>query len=178
MKQLSETTFFERKEAANVLRGAISAIEAVFRTGAPLTVKRKLFNAACWLVSERNGKFNTKYCTESALLAPRKSLIHEHVVPRAGLWIVVRRTMAVESALHLSEGCIVTTEEHSKLHEFEEAYAWERYVKSGINVVDRSTGKRVPKVHLNKMSLEYKMAYRAARFVDDGEEELFVTVGR
>lgn len=169
-------TFSEPLDAGDILQGAILAIDAVFKTSASLAIKKKLFDTACWLVSERNGKYNARYFSECALMAPKKSLIHEHVVPRAALWFVVRRTMTVEQALRLSEACIVTREEHRKLHESDDAYAWERYVKSGINVVDRTTGKRVPKAQLNKMSQDYKKADRAARFVDDAEEELFKLV--
>jgi len=164
--------FSESESASAVLNGAIFAVDAVFQTDAPLSVKRALFDTACWLVSERYGKYKTRYRSEGSLVASKNELRHEHIIPRAQLWFVARRTMSVSDALRACEACVVTKEEHSRLHAVEEAYGWERYAKAGIMVIDSSSGDPVPRSRLIKMSAPFKKAFREARFVGDGQEEL------
>jgi len=165
--------FQEKEDSDLILNGAIAAVQAVFGTDAPLGVKRALFDTACWLVSERNGKYNLRYATLDSLSSPKNLLRHEHVFPRAGLWFVARRTMSVSQALQLCVSCLVTTEEHEKLHGLKvDAYGWERYAMAGIPVVDCCNGKPIPPERLVEMSQEYKKAFRDARFVGDGEEEI------
>ena len=168
----SIATFVESKDSTSILEGAIASVEAVFQTSAPLVVKRALFDKACWLVSERHGKYKTRYRTSDSSSAPTELLRHDHVIPRAHLWIVARTTMTVSEALRLCEGCLVTEEEHKRLHDIDDAYGWERYVKAGIQVIDTSTGKIVPADLLLDLSKGFKQAYRDSRFVSDGEEEL------
>jgi hypothetical protein len=80
--------------------------------------------------------------------------------------------MSVSDALRACEACVVTKEEHSRLHAVEEAYGWERYAKADISVIDLLSGEAIPKSRLLKMSLPFKKAFREARFVGDGQEEL------
>ena len=164
--------FTDTPEAENILRGSIIAIEAIFQTDAPIAVKKALFDKACWLVSERHGKYKTRYWSQDALTALPTAWRHEHVIPRRDLWFVARRTMTVANALNLCEACIVTLGEHELLHQLEGAYGWERYAQAGIPVIDTATMKQIGAEDLIKMSSTYKKAFREARFCGDGEEEL------
>ena len=80
--------------------------------------------------------------------------------------------MSVSDALRACDGCLVTREEHIRLHAVEEAYGWERYAKADISVIDLLSGDAIPKDRLLNISLPFKNAFREARFVGDGEEEI------
>ncbi len=45
---------------------------------------------------------------------------------------------AVDGILKNEIGCIVTVDEHKRLHRFDDEYGWERYSKAGIIVMDTS----------------------------------------
>lgn len=159
----SRSNYSESKTATAVLSGVISAVEAIFQTDAPESVKRALFDKACWIVSERSGKYETRYRSEDSF-ASKNELRHEHVIPRAQLWFVVtRKTMSVSDAFVACEACVVTKVEHLRLHAVEEAYGWERYAKAGIRVIDCSSGEEIPTSRLLAMSVSFKKSFQEAR---------------
>ncbi len=160
----SRSNFSESKTASAVLSGVISAVEAIFQTDAPESVKHALFDKACWIVSERFGKYGTRYRSEDALASKKNEWRHEHVIPRAQLrFVVTRKTMSVSDAFVACEACVVTEEEHRRLHAVGKAYyGWERYAKAGISVIDCSSGEEIPTSRLLTMSVSFKKAFQEA----------------
>jgi len=167
-----KTLFYEAADADKVREGTIACIEAVFQASSSTAIKHKFFDTACWLVSERNGKWNSRYRSEASLTADKATLRHEHVIPRASLWFVGRRSLSARDALMMCEGCVVTEDEHRKLHAVEEGYSWDRYVKAGITVIDMKTEQTLLAEKLLEMGEPFFKAFREARFIGDGEEEL------
>jgi hypothetical protein len=140
-------------EADKIREGTIACIDAIFGTSAPDSVKRKLFDTACWIVSERNGKWTTSYRSQASLKVEKNLLRHEHVIPRLTLWsLVTEKKMPVRDVLMMCEGCVVTKEEHERLHKVVDGHSWDRYVKAEVTVIDMSTKQVVPLQTLMEMS--------------------------
>jgi len=134
-----------KDSSQSILDGCITAVDAIFQTNAPIKVKRALFDTACWLVSERDGKYTPRYGTDASLIAPKKLHRHELVVSRADLWFVVRHGLTVTETFALCEACMATKDEHLRLHAVIESgvYSWERYVKAGVEVLDMEMWNRL-----------------------------------
>ena len=169
--------YIESPHADKIREGTIACVEALFSATSLVVVKRAFFDTACWLVSERNGKFNTRYRSQSSLNANNAILRHEHVIPRSSLWFVARRSLSPRDALLMCEGCIVTEDEHRKLHAAEDTYSWDRYAKAGVTVIDMTTGVPLEPEHLLRMGEPFLKAYRESRLIGDGEAELEIETG-
>ena len=81
----------------------------------------------------------TAICTKAAIGQPIKNLHHEHVHTRKSLVTALLDGEPIDDVLARAIACVVTRPEHKLLKAGD---GWDRY--SGIKVIDRSTGKRLP----------------------------------
>lgn len=105
---------------------------------------RESLSLAIWKFTEADGKWNTRYRTESAVGALSTVLNHEHVVTRRSL---VDRLLAeperCPEIMTSAIACCVLRDEHELLSNVERARSglegWERYRAAGLVVVDQLT---------------------------------------
>jgi hypothetical protein len=154
------------KEA--ILEESILVAESVLALKVSEETRRRVFDSTTWFVSERYGKYSTRYRSVNAM-TQSEGLRHDHVFPRRDLWFIARRAATVREALSLCVGCIVTGDEHRRLGAAEktnpESQGWLRYIIAGIEVIDCTTGKKVPSDVLESMSESFIRLYRASRFM-------------
>ena len=106
---------------------------------------RELIGILLWKITEADGKYNTRYRTQSALTCEdRTQLRHEHVYQRSKMIdaLLQAELQDVEQILQSAVACTVTVQEHLSLNQFDEEYGWERYRKAGLVVIDMLNGER------------------------------------
>ena len=99
---------------------------------------KELLSVLLWKITVANGKKNTPYVSEGyKKLADKNKGIHEHVVPRKTL---IDRLLSdpgiVDTIEQQAIACMVTHEEHERLHSVEETEFsdWkDRYRAAGVN---------------------------------------------
>ena len=136
-----QTPWREAPSTAAVRESALRLAQAIVALGDGVLLqhKRKLLRDVVWIVTEANGKYNTRYISE-AVLKGQKPIQHEHVFPIEGL---VEQMLGnpdlIEQVLNSAIACLVTKEEHIRLGQSGEG--WKRYRQAGIRVYDRLEGK-------------------------------------
>lgn len=102
---------------------------------------REILSIAVWKFTECDGKYLTRFRSESALFAPSPLIHHEHVIPRR---LIVDQMLAdprhAREILGKAIGCVVLRTEHKSLGMVEKnnpsISGWERYRAAGIRVWD------------------------------------------
>jgi hypothetical protein len=110
--------------------------------------RRELLGVLLWKLTEAESshKHKTRFQSEGALgCNDEAKLRHEHVYQQEKMIAALEKATPneVDDILKTAVACTVTTEEHTRLSEFDEEYGWERYRKAGIVVIDRQTRERV-----------------------------------
>jgi hypothetical protein len=104
---------------------------------------RKLLNTLLWAVTERDGKYTTRFRSADALASSGTSnLCHEHVFQREKMidLLMAAKPVEIKGILEHAVGCVITREEHVRLKPFDNEYGWERYRKARIIVINTETG--------------------------------------
>jgi hypothetical protein len=142
MKSNQNSRGDERRESS------IRAMEGILALEIDDAHKKRLLSRCIWFYTEADGKWKTKYESYAVHAGiEHKMRRHEHVYTRKKLIAELqqRQKSVSEIAQHII-ACIVTAEEHKKLHEIEKKNpkldGWVRYKQAGIDVVERQTGKR------------------------------------
>ena len=163
------------------LKFATKAIEAVYQIDGPLDLKtdlrKKLFWATVWLLTESSGKYSTRYRSKSSLMALQGDIQHEHVFPISHIYYLSRHGLSVGDALGMSCACVVTRREHELLSIQDKTndapLGWMRYERAGIEVVDMLENRQVPLPEMEVLNAPFISAMRNARFCGfDGEVDL------
>lgn len=154
-----------KKEA--LLEESIVVAEAVFALSVSTETKKRVFCSTMWWVSERYGKYSTRFRSKKSL-SQMNDLRHDHVFPRKDLWFVVERAASVREALSLCVGCVVTKDEHLLLSQtekqFRDSSGWLRYKNAGIEVIDCMTGMPMSAHAMESMSERFIALFRQSRF--------------
>lgn len=102
--------------------------------------RKEILHYAMWKITECEGKHNTRF--QSADVLHRKGpLRHEHVYQRAKMVdaLLAAKPQDVDKILEKAIGCLVTVDEHHKLHAFDHLDGWARYEKAGIAIMDMAS---------------------------------------
>lgn len=162
------TPFVADPKKEVLLEEAILVAETVFALSVSTKTKKRVFDSTMWWVSERHGKYSTRFRTSKSLLQTT-GLRHDHVFPRKQLWDMVERGANIRETLSFCVGCVVTSDEHSLLSQTEkkcsESYGWLRYKNAGIEVIDCLTGVALTTDSMCSMSERFIELYRASRFI-------------
>jgi hypothetical protein len=126
------------KEVADkekLLRSIKNNVVAILNANSEVSHKKDLLDICIWQITEIDGKFNTRYRSEGAMVEHNFSVLrHEHVNQRKYLINRVLTDKDVNSFVAMSVACLVTKEEHELLsHSF---IGWDRYKNAEINVYD------------------------------------------
>jgi hypothetical protein len=151
----------KKEEQERVISSAISVIKYILKIkkGVLLEHKKRILTSMIWVITEADGltaekrtgyKKKITYISESVKKRRDsgdesiKGLIHEHVYKRKNIvQELLNEQTNIELILKKAIGCIVTSEEHHKLHKIKdnECDGWERYKKAGIKVFDTKNNK-------------------------------------
>jgi hypothetical protein len=108
---------------------------------------KDLIDAMLWKLNEADGKYNTRYRSSGSLECfDKRRLAHEHVYPRKTMitnLMEAKSEAEIDQILSCAIGCVVTREEHSRLHSFSRENGWERYRRAGITMTNVETNERV-----------------------------------
>ncbi len=107
----------------------------------PASLKLPYFRTAVWKLSERDGKYSTRFRSMKALEAMPHEIQHEHIFPIRFLFEqFISGRWNEHHIAHASVACLVTIPEHQRLSSDDRDQAspvgWQRYVKAGIMVRD------------------------------------------
>ena len=175
---MTMTPFVIEPEKEVLLEEAILVAETVFALPVSTETKKRIFDSTMWWVSERYGKYSTRFRSKKSLLQSN-GLRHDHVFPRKDLWFIVQRGAKVRETLSLCVGCVVTTDEHSLLAQTEkkgnDSYGWLRYKNAGIEVIDCLTGIPLATDSMGSMSERFIEFFRASRFIGVPDDLDFMT---
>ena len=142
--------FKPHQHADNRKRSAVALIKLLLKNTTPEILPahlRELLDKMLWKITEADGKYNTRYRSESALHCnDNKLLAHEHVYPKEKMitaLIDAKSEEEIDRIVAVAVGCTVTRPDHSQLHKVDNEDGWNRYRKAGIVVMNIETGERV-----------------------------------
>jgi hypothetical protein len=132
----------EKPDAVAVKQSALKLAQTI--VGLDVAVlsnhKRKLLRDVVWIVTEANGKHNTRYV--SAAVHSGQKPIHERAIPIEDLvQRMLERPDTISQVLDSAIACLVTETEHRLLPPKSAGEGWDRYRHAGIRVFDRLEGK-------------------------------------
>jgi|GEM_PF-3165448 hypothetical protein len=109
-----------------------------------LKYKKETLDWILWKVTEIDGKENTRYRSEQALITNEK-INHEHVVTKRFLVEkLIEFPDMYKEILESAIACIVTEDEHkNKLSKVKNLEGWERYKNAEVDVIDMANGRKV-----------------------------------
>jgi hypothetical protein len=131
----------EKPSAVEIRQSALKLAQTIVALGDGVhrQHKCKLLRDVVWIVTEANGKYDTRYVSK-AVYAGQGPIEHEHVFPIEGLVEeMLRNPDNIDQVLDTAIACLVTKEEHNLLSK--SGKGWTRYRQSGIRVYDRLEGK-------------------------------------
>jgi len=142
-KKNYQSSWHENPDVAAVKQSALRLARTIAELDVDvlLTHKRKLLRDVVWIVTEANGKGNTRYVSE-AVYSGQGPIRHEHVLP---IKYLVGRMLespeTISQVLDSAIGWLVTEGEHRLLPSNSAGEGWDRYRQAGIRVFDRLEGK-------------------------------------
>lgn len=131
---------YKRNPQKDVLLDSITEVLKTVLPNPSITTKHKkeVIKIMLWNVSQIDGKYSTRYCSEGTLNDIDEKVQHEHVITRKEC---TRRLLETPENIKeiLSEvlACVVTESEHKKLSSVKNASGWDRYKIAGIRVYDK-----------------------------------------
>lgn len=135
--------FGEYSEKANreeLIRSTVSNIVAVLGATSNERHKRDLLDICIWQITEVDGKWNTRFRSEGAMIKEDWGTAqHEHVFQRKILIDRLIRGEDIYSVVRNAIPCIVTRTEHKILSDVSrdsQIDGWERYKVADITVFD------------------------------------------
>lgn len=107
---------------------------------------RELLSTLIWKITEANGKWDTRYCSESLFRNPDCKWNHEHVYGRKQLIDeLLDAPKNLDAIMKNAIGCVVSEAEHKLLTKISRTkpgvQGWKRYISAKITVIDRKTGR-------------------------------------
>lgn len=102
--------------------------------------KNELLSVLFWKITQVNGKYNLRYHSEDVKSGnnPKNKIRHEHVYTKK--WLsqqLIAKPESVDTIIEKVVACLVTKEEHARLHKVPREYVgWDRYTHAGIRVYD------------------------------------------
>jgi hypothetical protein len=106
--------------------------------------RKKLLRIAIYELTEVHGKWNLRFKTRDSEGRSRSKVCHEHVIGRKALAEeMLKHPNRVAGIAKKAIACLVTRQEHRKLHKTgSNRTGWDRYKAAGIVVIDTKTGRR------------------------------------
>ena len=151
--QLPEYT--QHKDTDKRIKSAIMALKALTVLDLYPEHREELLTVCLWKITTADGnangkskKFKIKFRSEKvikSLSTPKeKNLRHDHVYTRKLLIDrIINNPDKIDDIVKDAIGCVVTKDEHDKLHSVDEKLqGWERYKAAGIKVWDLKEGKK------------------------------------
>ena len=134
--------FKRHRESDDRIRSAIAAIKGILPLPLTKPHRRRFLSLALWKLTEADGKYKTRFQSKCSIGLPRSDLRHEHVYRREKMISdLIANPEQVDRIAARAVACVVTKEEHERLHKIErELDGWERYKRAGIVVIDTQTG--------------------------------------
>jgi len=121
------------------IESATKAIQAILQLDVLERHKDELLSLMIWKITEAEGKYRLRYCTEGALRDPSAKKQHEHVYSRS--WLIGQLKAnpdRVQEVLQHAFGCVITVPEHQRLNRApKDLIGWDRYRATGVRVFDR-----------------------------------------
>ena len=111
-------------------------IKAVLMLDIHEDMKKKVMDTMLWNITGAFGKFQTRYISDGAKLSNGDPLRHEHVFTKKSLVTrIMDKLEDLDTILKDAIGCVVTNEEHKRLHDKgKDDEGLKRYIKAGIKV--------------------------------------------
>ncbi len=144
------STYEKSEDSTRTVASAKYLALHVLRAGDVLLEKhlKKILTEVLWMLSEANGKYDTRYRSSEVVRLAREEptsevkIQHEHVFPRKSVienilnqrQALLNDPNLLQEILDKTVGCVVTEEEHKSLSKTEDG--WDRY--KGIKVLDMS----------------------------------------
>ncbi len=149
MKSNLKHTFIENEKSLNVLRSAEEVIKCIICNEKVLDKHKKgVISLMIWMVTERYGKYNTRYRSEKTkeMICWNRGMRHEHINGRKGLICdMLKNPKKISVILENAIACVVTKEEHEILNKIDKnkpnLKGWERYKEAKIKVYDMQMNK-------------------------------------
>lgn len=137
--------YTRHKDAERRIRSAVTIIKALLREELYPAHLREFLSNALWKITEADGKYKTQYRSRAAMTAPRNQLQHEHVFRREKMVdAILAQPDQVDTIVARAVGCLVTKEEHARLHDIVgDVDGWQRYKLAAIEVIDLATGQTI-----------------------------------
>ncbi len=149
MKLNSENKFIENEKSLIILTSAEEVIKCVVcNTKVSDRHKGEVISLMIWMITERHGKWNTRYRSEKAKGMRSKDcgIRHDHVYRRKDLIdCILKDHKNISAILESAIACVVTKEEHERLNQIDKKKpylkGWDRYKEANITVYDMQTNK-------------------------------------
>ena len=145
MPFLSKATHQKRYLQTEATTARLEDVRSLLETlrGLPLALplKKRMLAHAIWEVAKATGDFCGRYRSEAVIRHPGQMIQRDHIYQKRTL---VEELLGpapnIDSIIERAYCCIVTAEEHAKLHGLSPKLdGWERYRAAGIVVFDMQT---------------------------------------
>jgi hypothetical protein len=110
-----------------------------------LPIKKRMLVHGIWEVAVATGGFCARYRSEAVIQTVGAKIQRDHIFKKKALITeLLGPNPDIEKIIERGRCCIVTTDEHRKLHDVDESLdGWERYRVAGIVVYDMLDGKKI-----------------------------------
>ena len=153
--------FKRHRDADQQIASAITVIKAILPLRLYPGHLKQFLSRALWKITEaeaggRSGKLRIRYRSKESLSPTHGKLQHEHVYQqREMIEELIAHPDRVEEIVSKAIACVVTKEEHRRLHRIARSVdGWARYLQTGIVVVDTATGEIAD---LNQLAAEARL---------------------
>jgi hypothetical protein len=110
-----------------------------------LSLKKTMLVSAIWQVCESTGSFRARHRSESVIRTVGQKIQRDHIFKKQTLIAeLLGSEPNLDTIIEQARCCIVTEDEHKRLHRIDESLdGWDRYRAAGIVVYDMLDEKRV-----------------------------------
>ena len=144
-KAAHQKRFIETQTTVAQLSDVKTLLNALRCIPVALAMKKRMLVHGIWEVAHATGDFLGRYRSEAVIRNPGQKIQRDHIYQKRTLIEeLLGPSPDIDSIVERACCCVVTEEEHGKLHTVSRRLdGWERYKAAGVVVYDMKTETRV-----------------------------------